>query len=345
MSDDLADLMNRATRGLALDDGNAPEAVIRSYRQHRCQRRIAGGAAAGVAVLVAAVTVPLLGGSSSSGMQRIVPAAMPSASSTSRRVAGVTRAIVLVGGSLRLDPAGPPSASTASSERLLAADQGAVIGGPNARTQLLYGAFTHDTADLQPDLIPGQHLPVAYNHRLAVWIVDHDIETTSGKPVPLTFYTAVDPVTAKVLFAWNVQGATSTKPLTHPYYGPPASTLPTPTQPRTGILNDVPGQFHGTFWSSTNVWVREVSPGSYLFVWAGGEPVDPTLQRTEATAAGVLVQTPKDRLTGEDSTRYVAPGAPIGKLQLLSVHGSILTLQLVGTGTTYTFNTTTDAWG
>ena len=45
-----------------------------------------------------------------------------------------------------------------------------------------------------------------------------------------------------------------------------------------------------------------------------------------------------------NGTRYVAPSAPTGKLQILSVQGSTLTLQLVGTQTTYTFDTTTDGF-
>ena len=320
-----------------------PETVLALARRRGHRRRmVAALLAAGLAGAVAA-SVWSTADSAAGGTATLIPAASPSSSLASPRVVGITRPIVfLPGGPLALDPAGSPPASTASPQRLLAADRGAAFGGPNARTQLLYGAFTHKAVDILPGLPVGQHQPISYNHRLAVWIVDHHVIFESGKSVPLTFYTAVDPVTAKFLFAWNV-GSTPPKPLPvpFPHLSPGPSTLP----PQTGIVNQ-PGQFHGTWWQGTNAWVREVAPSSYLYVYAGGEPIDPSL-RTAATVAGVLVVTPNDYLTGpamSNGTRYIAPSAITGKLRILSVQGSVLTLQLVGTPTTYTFDTSTDAF-
>ena len=118
--------------------------------------------------------------------------------------------------------------------------------------------------------------------------------------------------------------------------------------PILGIV-DTPGQFHAWWFQSINVWVKEVAPGQYLYVWAGGQPVDATLEHSTATIAGVLVVTPKDQGPGapimSNGTRYAAPGSPTGKLKVTAVNGSVLTLQVIGSGTTYTFNTDTNTYG
>jgi hypothetical protein len=321
-----------------------PDTVIVTARRRRNRRMAAAGVLVVGLVGGATAVVWSNANSAAGGTATLVPASQPASSPASPRVVGITRPLVVDGGPLRLDPAGTPPASTASGWRLLAADRGTAFGGPNARTQLLYGAFTHNTADLVPDLSTRQRIPTSYNHRLAVWIVDHVSISESGKAVPVTFYTAVDPVTAKVLFAWNVEGSPPPQPLPVPF--PHVNPGPSTLAPQTGIV-DQAGQFHATWWQGTNAWVREVAPNSYLDVYAGGQPVDPTLEQTDATLAGVLVVTPKDQLTGpimSNGTRYLAPSAPTGKLQILSVQGSVLTLQLVGTSQTYEFDTQTDTF-
>ena len=216
---DIADL-----RQLLAEDADSvafapvnPQTVLALARR-RGHRRIMVAAllAAGLAGAVAA-SVWSTADSAAGGTATLIPAASPSFLPASPRVVGITRPMLfLPGGPLALDPAGSPPASTASAQRLLAADRGATFGGPNARTQLLYGAFTHQGVVITPGLPVGQHQPISYNHRLAVWIVDHHVISESGKAVPLTFYTAVDPVTAEVLFAWNV-GPTPFKVLPLPF--------------------------------------------------------------------------------------------------------------------------------
>jgi hypothetical protein len=46
-----------------------------------------------------------------------------------------------------------------------------------------------------------------------------------------------------------------------------------------------------------------------------------------------------------NGTRYLPSPAPAGKFQIVGVNGAVLTLQLVGTAQTYTFDTTTDTYG
>ena len=128
------------------------------------------------------------------------------------RVMAVSQPLMLDGGATRLDPAGPPPASAASSQRLLtahtvpfqAASRGAASDSPYAHTQLLYGKFTHIvTAGV---LCSGCHAPTLFSPRPAVWIIDHGYAFSATKPFPVTSYTALDPVTAKVLFTWTVEG-------------------------------------------------------------------------------------------------------------------------------------------
>jgi hypothetical protein len=136
-----------------------------------------------------------------------------------------------------------------------------------------------------------------------------------------------------------------------------ASSPPIPTDPPSapdvippilGIV-DTPGQFHAWWFQSINVWVKQVAVGQDLYVYAGGQPVDPTLEHNTATTAGVLVITPKDQGPGQpimsNGTRYPAPGSPTGKLKVTSANGHVLTLQLIGSATTYTFNTDTNSYG
>jgi hypothetical protein len=136
-----------------------------------------------------------------------------------------------------------------------------------------------------------------------------------------------------------------------------ASSLPVPADPPSepdvippilGIV-DTPGQFHAWWFQSINVWVKRVAAGQYLYVYGGGQPVDETLEQSTATTAGVLVVTPKDQGPGQpimsNGTRYPAPGSPTGKLKITSANGPVLTLQLIGAGTTYTFDTDTNTYG
>jgi hypothetical protein len=312
--------------------------------QRRARRCWAAGGSAAVAVVALAIWAGT-GGNTSAGRATLVPATPPSASPDSPRVVGITKPIVLAGGPLRLDPAGAPPASTASIQRLLAADTPTPYGGRDAHTQLLYGAFTHDTADLAGTVCCGGHVPTAYNHRLAVWIVDHGFVPDSPKPVPVAVYTAVDPLTAQLLFRWTIDGPPPPSPPPVPF--PDLSPGPSVIPPQTGII-DNGGQFHATYWQGINAWQSEVAPNRYLDVYAGGQPVDPSLERTDATLAGVLVLTPADQLTGpamSNGTRYLPSPAPAGKFQIVGVNGAVLTLQLVGTSQTYTFNTNTDTYG
>jgi hypothetical protein len=313
-------------------------------QRHRRQGRRRWGAAGTAAVAVAALVIWAgTGGSPSAGKARLVPVSPPT-SALSPGVVGITTPIVLAGGALRLDPAGAPPMSTLAAQRLLAADVPTPYGGQTAPTQLLYGAFTR-TPGTSGTLCCGEHAPRSFNHRPAVWIVDHWSVDDGGKPVPVTAYTAVDPATAKLLFNFTSDGPPppSHPPLSFPSVSPGPSEVPPPT----GIINNG-GQFHATYWQGINAWVSEVVPGSYLDVYAGGEPVDPSLQRTEATLAGVLVLTPADQLTRpvmSNGTRYLPSQAPAGKFQIVGVNGAVLTLQLVGTAQTYTFDTTTDTYG
>jgi hypothetical protein len=263
-------------------------------------------------------------------------------------VEGIAQPLVLAGGALRLDPAGSPPATTASYQRLLIGEPGSLVPaeahafvGSDPQPRMFYGTFTYDIADVVPG-IEGGRMPGSIDHHPAVWIVEHGVEVaTSTKPVPVTDYRAVDPVTTKLLFQWRMDDSTA-KPLPIPF--PSASEGPSELSP-TGILN-VRGQFHATWWQDTNSWAEEVAPGQYLNVFAGGEPVDPSLQNT-ATRAGVLVMTPADHVskpTISTGTRYLPSPAPSGKFQIVSASGSVLTLQLVGTTHTYTFDTATDTF-
>lgn len=293
-------------------------------QSHRRRARRRWGAAGTAAVAVAALAIWAgTGGNPSAGKATLVPVAPPRTSPASPQVVGISKPIVLAGGPLRLDPAGAPPASTASVQRLLAADTPTPYGGRDAHTQLLYGA---------------------YNHRLAVWIVDHGFVPDSEKPVPVAVYTAVDPVTTELLFRWTIDGPPPPSPPPVPF--PDLSPGPSVVAPQTGIVN-LGGQFHATYWQGTNAWVQRVASDSYLDVYAGGEPVDPSLERTDATLAGVLVLTPAEQLTGpamSDGTRYLPSPAPSGKFQIVAVNGSVLTLQLVGTTQTYRFDTSTDTY-
>ena len=128
------------------------------------------------------------------------------------RVVGISNPIVLTGQAIRLDPAGPPPASTASPQRLLAADKapfqlagrGSASDSPNAHRQLLYGAFTSNATS--GSFYTRSHAPTFFSRRPAVWIVDHGYAVSASNPAPVTFYTAVDPVSASVLAAWTVGG-------------------------------------------------------------------------------------------------------------------------------------------
>jgi hypothetical protein len=311
--------------------------------QRRARRRWAASGSAVVAV-VAVVVWAGTGGGPSAGKATLVPVAPPSASAGSTEVVGITKPIVLAGGPLRLDPAGAPPASTASYQRLLAADQPNPYGVQNAHPQLLYGAFTHDITGLTGSLCCGEHAPAAFNHRPAVWIVDHESVSESGKPVPVAVYTAVDPLTTRLLFRWTIDGPPPPSPIPTPF--PDLSPGPSVVPPATGIINNG-GQFHAFYWQGTNAWVSETAPDRYLYVYAGGQPVDPSLERTDATSAGVLVLTPADQLTGpamSNGTRYLPSPAPAGKFQIVAVNGTVLTLQLVGTTQTYRFDASTDTY-
>lgn len=136
----------------------------------------------------------------------------PAATLASPRVVGISSPIVLTGRAIRLDPAGLPPASTASPQRLLAADKapfqlagrGSASDSPNAHTQLFYGAFTSNATS--GTLCSGCHAPSLFSRRLAVWIVDRGYAVSTRNPIPVTFYTAVDPASARVLASWTVGG-------------------------------------------------------------------------------------------------------------------------------------------
>jgi hypothetical protein len=132
---------------------------------------------------------------------------------------------------------------------------------------------------------------------------------------------------------------------------PPIANSPIPGTVPTGISGDGP-QITSIRWKNVNSWTGRLNATTYLSVYAGGTPIDPTLQHSEGTAAGVLVITPADldkfdhnQVTlGEMGTIYQPAGDPRGQLKVLSVDGTLLTLQLVGTGQTYVFNTVTDSF-
>jgi hypothetical protein len=124
----------------------------------------------------------------------------------------------------------------------------------------------------------------------------------------------------------------------------------------TGI-SDAGPQEHATRWMNVNSWTTPVSTPLYLnddpflTVYAGGATIDPSLM-SDATLAAVLVITPldyyrfgHDHLALDDvGTIYRPSPAPQGKLKVISVTGSLLTLNLVGTSQDYVFNAATDTF-
>jgi hypothetical protein len=137
-----------------------------------------------------------------------------------------------------------------------------------------------------------------------------------------------------------------------PTPSPTPTALPSPADtplpgvyPPTGITSQGP-QISGMRWMNVNAWLDRITPTTYLTVYAGGATVDPSLQ-SDATYAAVLVITPADSYRfdhgqvalGALGTIYRAPGDPIGKLQVTSANGNLVSLTLVGTPQTYIFDT------
>ncbi len=126
---------------------------------------------------------------------------------------------------------------------------------------------------------------------------------------------------------------------------------------QTGISDNGP-QISATRWMNVNSWNTPVSVPLYLdsdpflAVYAGGATIDHTLQHSDATWAAVLVITPEDYYRFEHGqvaflnvgTIYRPPSGPQGKLKVISVSGSLLTLNLVGTAQNYVFNAATDTF-
>ena len=127
----------------------------------------------------------------------------------------------------------------------------------------------------------------------------------------------------------------------------PADTPLPGVYPPTGISSQGP-QFHASRWMNVNAWLDRVTPTTYLSVYAGGATIDPSLVNPN-TYAAVLVITPADTDKYDRGqlpfssvgTIYHAPGDPLGKLQVTSATGNLVTLTLIGTSQTYVFNDTT----
>jgi hypothetical protein len=193
MTHELADLLDRATRGLVLDE-HAPDDAIHGYRRQRRRLRAAAGATAAIAI-AAAVAIPVLVESPSADTQRLVPAAPPS-DVPAQKVLGLAAPIVPADTHLRLDPAGEPPASTASYQSLLAAAQS--LPGKQT-TQVFYGLFTDDDAGYYPSKKLGVGPMIkSFDRRPVVWVVH---ASADGK---VTAYTALDPTTAWPLISWTL---------------------------------------------------------------------------------------------------------------------------------------------
>jgi hypothetical protein len=136
---------------------------------------------------------------------------------------------------------------------------------------------------------------------------------------------------------------------------PSPTALPSPSDdPQSGVVNPPTGissqgpQITGTRWMNVNAWQDRLTATTYLSVYAGGATIDPSLQ-SDATFAAVLVITPADLDKFDHNqvalnaigTIYRAPGNPMGKLQVTSANGNLVSLTLVGTTQAYTFDDVT----
>ena len=140
---------------------------------------------------------------------------------------------------------------------------------------------------------------------------------------------------------------------------PPGQTSPSENETITNLgISNNPGGTSAMRFQGVNSWLGQVGSGSYITVYAGGTPVDPSLQNPGSNA-GVLVESWSTSAVATPSassgnpnlagTIYAPSPAAPGKLQIVSASsnwaGAVLTLQLVGTPQTYTFNTQTDTFG
>jgi hypothetical protein len=185
--------------------------------RHRRRTRARWTAAGTATVAVAALAIWAgTGDSTNAGNATLVAAAPPSSSAPSPGVVGITTPIVVSGTHIRLDPAGPPPASTASYERLMAA---VASQDPGAPVRVVYGAFTDNDFGYYPSKKLGVGPLVRYFvRRPAVWII-RDQATPSA-----TAYTALDPVTAKRLFYWEIGQSPANNdhgPVVAPHNAPP----------------------------------------------------------------------------------------------------------------------------
>ncbi len=315
--------------------------------RHRRRTRARWAAAGTTTAVIAALAIWAgTGGSTNAGNATLVPAASPSSPTPSPQVVGITTPIVVSGTHIRLDPAGPPPASTASYQRLLAA---VASQDPGAPVQVVYGAFTDNDFGYYPSKKLGVGPLVRYFvRRPAVWIIRRQANP------PATAYTALDPVTAKRLFFWQIGQSPANSD-----HGPVAPVEPS-TPPLTypaGISDNGP-QISATRWQNVNSWTTkvettpELSGYPLLTVYAGGATIDHSL-RSDAALAAVLVITPTDiyrvdhqqEFIGMEGTIYYPSPHPQGRLKVISASGNLLTLNLVGTSQNYVFNTDTDSFG
>jgi hypothetical protein len=121
---------------------------------------------------------------------------------------------------------------------------------------------------------------------------------------------------------------------------PPPSLPPIPSDAtQTGLIN-WGGDLPSGEWYGQNSWVEQTGPTTYLYVFAGGKPTDPNA--TEAADAGVLVRTIDTESPPPQTYNIIVPTPdPQGQLKITGVDGNALTLSLVGTTTTYTFDSNT----
>ncbi len=249
--------------------------LAQAHLRHVRRRWVAASAA--TVAITTAVVWAVSAGTASTGNARLIPITAPSTPAASPQVEAITQPIVDAGLGLRLDPAGPPPPSTASYQRLLAADQGRALSGP---VRVVYGVLRWD-GHTTGSLVLSVTSAAALNNRPAVLIIHRGPTETA--------YTVVDATTAKPQLSW-ANGARM--PLAQPSSPAP---LPSASRPHQGAA----GQGKALVYSNLVAFERSGSYGPLIpgeRRWAPNERVipavgvTPTISARAAEARGPLAR-------------------------------------------------------
>ena len=117
-------------------------------------------------------------------------------------VEAITSPIILSDEHIRLDPGGSPPASTAGYDKLVRNDAVAFAADHTTTIRVVYGLSPMPTSGPTTKVtsLPWTHNPLLRSQP-AIWIIRSMVNPIGGSP--LTWYTAVDPTSAKPFVEWG----------------------------------------------------------------------------------------------------------------------------------------------